>query len=425
MPELSLLAVDYPTAESFDAVMKANLDKQQLAVHLDGGTFFTQGTQEWGGSPNVLENPGFRIKNWTFDSHSGAVLKWDYTKVIPQNVPLALIRTFEGWNDLSLFPNHTPQQLWDGLPRGQKVSDLKFDLQYSKALPIWKAAGLPLRIQAVALGGHQAGIERCTLSDWGAWGTEVFPFDIAGGYGQYDRSLIALLDPTTHLFDQGVTDLECSHITDCIAEMVDETLSNNQVTIRMIVGSMGEVAPDLWVQHMRQYQYQRGNKSYGKGVNLFQAHTNYQMLRADTDHNLSQGCAVGVYGDYCKNKGHNVFQNQFLDCDYAGIRFLLSPSAGDSKTLADQFSHEDYNIGPNQITSKSGVQMDLNTLEKTWYNKDGSILTPGLPLSATRYIKNIQVDSSIVLEVKGPIPGIVRTGALATNKGCRFNPFKR
>jgi hypothetical protein len=409
--ELSLKASDFKGAEDFDALLRANFDKQQLAVHLDGGKFYTQGTREWDDSSSIAENPGFRIRNWTLDSQSGATLAWDHSKVTPTDVPIALIRTTEMRFD---GQPHTPEEIWAGQPRGQSVRDLQFDLQFSTALPRWKAAGKMLRIGAVALGGHQGAIERCHLTDWGAWGYEGFPLAIMGAFGP-DKNAIAILDPTTHVFDQGVTDSECSHITDCLADGFDETLTNDQVTVRMITGSMGCPTGDLnwWAQTPRAYAYQRGNRTIAQGRNIVQAHTIYNSLRGDIDHNTSQGAAVGVYGDFCKNKGLHIWLNQFLNCDYAGIRFFLSP--GDPKTignLAEQFSHEDYDIGPNQVTSRSGVQVDFGTFEDQ------------LPLGAMRFIRNMKVDASLLLEAKGTIPGIVRTGQVAASaKGC--NPFHR
>lgn len=416
MNELSLKASDFQSAEEFDRLMRANFDKQQLAVHLDGGTFYTQGTREWDDSNDVNENPGFRIKDWTFDSQSGAVLSWDFTRVVPTSVPIALIRTSTMRFDLPRLNLHTPEEIWQGRHRGQLVRDLTFDLQFSKAQPIWAAAGLHLRIGATALGGHQFATERCRLRDWGAWNYEAFPLYGQGAYDLYDRNAIAVLDPTTHIYDDGVTELECSHITDCVAEEVDETLSNDQVTVRYIGGSMGNPVPgDLtnWVQTPRAYEYQRGNKSYAKGENKFQAHTIYNSLRGDIDHNFSQGFAVGVYGDTCKNKGLHIWLNEFLGCDYAGIKFPLSPGDVTTGKFAEQFSHEDYDIGLNKVTSRSGVQVELDT-----YEVQDAQHPVVLPTSATRYIRNIKVDASLVLDNKGGV-GIIRTGQdLAAHRGC-------
>lgn len=411
MNELSLKAVDYPTAEAFDAVMRANFDKQQLAVHLDGGKFYTQGTREWADSPDITQNPGFRIKDWTFDSQSGATLVWDHSKVEPTDVPIALIRTTTMAKDLARLNLHTAEEVWAGQARGQTVRDLQFDLQFAQAVPKWRAAGVMLRIGAVALGGHQAAIERCHVMNYGAYKYEGFPLYIQGAYDMYDRNLIATLDPTTHIYDAGVTDAECSHITDCLADgYVELSDVGDQVTVRAIIGSMGEKVPGVWQQHDRAYSYQRGNHTVASGSNAVQGHTAYNSLRADIDHNTSDGAAVGVYGDFCRNKGLNVKLNSFLNCDYAGIRFFLSPTGPGN--IAEQFSHEDYDIGPNKITSRSGVQVDFGTFEEQ------------LPLSATRYIRNMKVDASLVLEAKGTIPGIVRTGqAAASAKGC--NPFTR
>lgn len=408
MNELSLKASDFRGAEDFDALLRANFDKPDLQVHLDGGKFYTQGTREWADSPDIRENPGFRIKNWTFDSQSGATLVWDHSKVEPTSVPIALIRSTEMRFDLGRLNLHTPQEIWDGQPRGQTVRDLTFDLQFAEAVPKWRAAGQMLRIGAVALGGHQAAIERVHVMNYGAYKYEGFPLYIQGASGMYDRNLIAQLDPTTHIFDDGVTDSECSHITDSLADgYVELSDVGDQVTVRTILGSVGEITPGVWQQHMRAYSYQRGNRTIASGSNAVQGHTIYNSLRGDIDHNTSQGAAVGVYGDFFKSKGLHIWENEFLGCDYAGIRFFLSPSASGMGNAAEQFSHEDYDIGPNKITSKSGVQVDFGTFEDQ------------LPLGPERYIRNMKVDASLVLEVKGTVD-VTRTGQVA-RKGC--NPL--
>jgi hypothetical protein len=399
--ELSLKASDFPSSVEFDALMRANFDKDQLAVHLDNGTFYTSGTKEWDDSPDIRDNPGFRIKNWTFDTQSGATLAWDWERAPLTEVPLALIRTTEMSKDLARVNLHTDEEIWLGQPRGQTVRDLTLDLQFSKALPRWRAAGKMLRIGACALGGHSFAMERLHLKDFGAHGYEGFPLYGQGAYGMYDRDAIARLDPTTHIFDEGVTETECSHITDCLADGFVESSTNDQVTVRFIGGSIGNpVSGDLsrWTQTPRAFSYQRGNRTVAAGQ-WVQAHTIYNCLRGEIDHNSSSGAAVGVYGDFCRNKGLHIWLNQFLGCDYSGIRLLLSPTGPGN--LAEQFSHEDYDIGPNEITSRSGVQVDFNTFEEV------------LPTGPTRFIRNMRVDSSLTLENKGGV-GVTRS----KSRGC-------
>lgn len=424
--ELSLKTTDFPTAEAFDAEMRSHFDKEQLIVHLNGPTFgermYTQGTLQWGDSNDIRENPGFRIKNWTFDSQSGVIMTWDHSKIIPTSIPIVLIQTTEMSKDLARLNLHTDQEIWDGQPRGQTVRDLQFDLQFSQALPKWRAAGVMLRIGAVALGGHQFAQERLHIMNWGAYNYEGFPLYGQGAYGMYDRNAIARLDPSTHIFDAGVTEAECSHITDCLVDGFDEALTNNQVTVRYIGGSIGTPDPENlnnWVQTPRAYSYQRGNRTVASGK-WVQAHTIYNSLRGDIDHNTSSGAAVGVYGDWCSNKALHVWENQFLECDYAGIRFLLSPTAEGMGNFPEQIAHEDYDIGINKITSKTGIQVQLDT-----YSRLDDQHPIVLPTSDRRFIRNMKVDASLKLEEKGDVQGTIRTGQeMAAKKGCRLNPFK-
>lgn len=385
-----------PTSADFDALQRQH---PEAKWHLNDGVFPTAGTREW----DPREGVGFKFGNSQFTTETGATLKWD-SDAVPDDrvddVPLHLLCSAEP------PPGLSPEQTFAALPVGQAVQGLTLDLNFAHAVDRWRALGKMLRISGVLLSGDLAAIERVHVVNAGAWGYEGFPLTIAGAIGAPARNLIAQLDPAKYVLDANLPDAQCSHITDCLFDQFDETLSNDQVTVRMIVGCMGQRPDGSWVQTMRAYAYQRGNTTTAKGQNEVQAHTIYQVLRGSIDHNSSDGAAVGAYGDFCATKRLDVSLNQFLRCDYSGIRFFLSPTG----PCPEQFSHELYTIGPNQITSKSGVQVDFGTFEDQ------------LPLSATRYMRDMKVDASLVLEAKGTIPGIVRTGqAAASAKGC--HPF--
>jgi hypothetical protein len=399
--ELSLVADQVKTSAEFDGILREHAGIDQLVVHLNGGTFLTRGTQEWGDSDDPKLNPGFRAgRQWTFDSESGATLAWDFGAVPDEyinNVPNWLITSTEA----RFVPGvHSPEETWALLPRGQAIRKLNFDLQYSKAVARWKAKGAKLRIGAAILSGHEAAIEDVHITNYGAWGQEVFPLVIDGGIGQPDRNAIALLDPALYIFDAGIPDDQCSHITGCTVDGYCED-SNDQVTVRMIVGNSGEIAPDVWRQHFRAFAYQSGNHTIATGKNIVQCHTIYQSLRGRIDNNSWTGVQVGVYGDYCTTKGLNVLANEG-DANY-GMEFFLSPTAGASKTFADQFSHENYIIGPNKLASKV-ADVRIDTLG---------------PSTATRFIRNISVDASLSLSNNGAT-NVTRTGT-PTKKGC--SPF--
>jgi hypothetical protein len=373
-----------------------------LDVHLSDGIFRTAGTRQWDDSNDVIANPGFRMgRHWTFDLAPETRVVWD-VDAIPDDrvsdVPIHLFLSTEARFD----PDgpHTPEEVWNLLPRGQAVRGGTIDLQYTKAVDRWRAAGKKLSIGAVLLSGHEAAIEGVHLTNYGAWGAEGFPLVITGGIGQYDRDLIARLDPATHILD--ATSAIPSHISDCTADGYAPAETNDQVTVRMIVGNMGERNPGEWVQHYRAFAYQSGNRTIASGKNLVQAHTIYQSLRSRIDHNYSSGARIGVYGDFYSSKRIEVFLNEFLLSDH-GVQFLLSPTGPG----ADHYSHEGHVIGLNKITS-TGAQVSLDTLG---------------PTTATRYIRDISVDASLSLENNGGT-NVTRSGVgLAKKKGC--NPFGR
>ena len=269
------------TSAEFDDGMRAHAHVDQLAVHLVGEKFYTAGTREWEDSNDVLENPGFRMgRQWTFDTDTGATLVWDVDAVPDDRIsdtPVHLLLSTEARLGPGLN-TYTPEDVWNLLPRGQAVRGLNIDLQFSKAVDRWKAKGKSLKIGGVLLSGHEAAIEKVHVTNYGALGYENFPLIIVGGIGMYDRNLIAQLDPATHILDANLPDAQCSHITDCIADGFDLADTNDQVTVRMIVGNMGSPAggnAGPWVQHMRAYAYQSGNVTTASGKNMVQAHTIY------------------------------------------------------------------------------------------------------------------------------------------------------
>ena len=402
------------TSADFDALMRAHADVEDLAVHLSDGIFRTAGTREWGDTNVVADNPGFRAgRQWTFDIAADSTLEWDVDAVPDDQVsdiPIHLIMSTEARFD-SRLNLHTPEEVWALQPRGQAVRGGTLDLQFSRAVDRWRAKGKMLRIGAVALAGHQAAIEGVHVTNYGAYKYEGFPLYIQGAYGMYDRNLIAELDPATHIFDADLPDEQCSHITDCLADgYVELSDVGDQVTVNAIMGSIGERTPGEWRTSYRAYCYQTGNRTVASGSNAVQGHTVYQSLRALVEKNKTEGAQVGYYGDFYKTKGVVIQGNEFgteaAPC-YYGIQLLLSPVAAGMGNAADDFSHEDYVIGPNKIVSRS-ANVKLDTLG---------------PTTATRYIRNIATDASLSLDNRGAT-GVTRTGLPpATARGC--NPFGR
>lgn len=372
-----------PTHVEFDALMRSYASLDQLIVHLNGGTFYTIGTREWNDTNDVQQNPGFRMgRHWTFATETNTTLRWAVDAVPDDRIddtPVWLILSTEARFDENLN-RHAPVDVWNLLPRGQTVRNLYFDLQFSAAAARWKAKNKPLRIGAVHLSGHQAAIENVLVVNWGALGTEGFPLFIQGAIGQYDRNLIAQLDPALYIYDAGVADAQCSHITECNAEQYIQAGTDAQVTVSYIAGSVGERTPGQWIQHTRAFAYQSGNSTIATRPNHVQTHTLYQCIRGRIDHNYSRGIHAGYYGDFYATKGVTIRDNEFLDC-YHGVQLLLAPAG----PCPEQYSHEYYVIGPNRIEG-NGPNVRLDTLG---------------PSTARRYIRNITVDTNLSLENNG------------------------
>jgi hypothetical protein len=383
-----------PTHVEFDALMRSYASVDPLIVHLNNGDFYTIGTREWNDTNDVQQNPGFRMgRQWTFTSETNATLHWAVDAVPDDRIddtPIWLILTTEARFDANLN-NHTPVDVWNLRPRGQTVRNLTFDLQFAAAKARWQAKGKTLRIGAVHLGGHQAAIENSTVLNWGALVVEAFPFYIQGATGKYDRDLIAQLDPAQYIYDAGVPDAQCSHITGCRADGYVQT--QYQVTVNFIAGSIGERTPGQWIQHMRAFAYQTGNTTIARRPNMVQAHTLYQCLRGKVASNYAQGITAGYYGDFYATKGVEIQNNQFIDC-YHGVQLLLSPGGPGY----EQYSHENYAIGPNTVQG-NGPNVLLDTLGAS---------------TATRYIRNITVDANLTL-VNNGATNVTRTGGTGGN----------
>lgn len=400
MAELRLIHLDGP---NFDAIMRSHAHVEDLNVYLEDGVYLTAGTKQWEDTEQ-----GFRMgRRWTFDLAPNARVVWDFESAEITEVPIHLFLSTEARFHPD-FGSMSPQDIWDRLPRGQAVRGGTLDLQFSQAVKRWRAANKKLNIGAVLLSGHEAIIET-HVTNYGAWGSENFPLVITGGIGQPDRDAIAKLERVSHIFDDGLSEAESSHIVNCLADGYDES-SNDQVTVRMIVGNMGERNPGEWVQHFRRYAYQSGNRTVASGKNLVQSHTIYQSLAGSIDHNYSMGARVGVYGDFYSSKGLDISLNEFTDCDH-GIALYLSPTGPG----AAQYSHEGYTIGLNKIESR-GANVDLWTLEDEWEAQ-------GHAPTEMRYIRDISIDGSLSVNNVGATR-ITRTGIERTQaRGC--NPFRR
>lgn len=409
MNELKISQGDAKTPDELCALLRAHSDLQQLAISLEDGVFPIEPTRQWADENDVMLNPGFRFgRNWTLDGKGidKSVIKVDLSNTAVGPTPLNAILTTEARFDKERVNLHTPEECWEAQPRGQAVRDLTIDLGFRENVDRWRAQGVMFRLGGIGLGGHQAAIERVRTTNYGAYKYEGFPNYIQGAYGMYDRNLIAQLDPATHIFDAGLSDRECSHIIDCPTDgYVDLVDTVAQVTVNAIMGSVGERTPGEWIHTYRAYCYQTGCKTFASGSNKVQGHTIYQSLRALIEYNKTDGPEIGVYGDYNKSKGITVRYNEFgteKNPCYYGVQIQLSPTAEGQGNAAEDFSHEDYDIGPNKIFSRA-AQVKIDTCG---------------PTTARRYIKRIKVDASLTVEENIGSELIVTGQEMQKRGGC-------
>lgn len=394
------------TSAEFDSVFKLYAGVDQLAVKLSGELFKTQTTKEFADDNDIQRNRGFRVgKNWTIDLSPETKIVWDVDAIPDDEIddaPRWLFLSIELRNNLErLFSSDpeiawNPQTAWDNLPEGQMIRGGLLDLQFDKARERWQKAGKKLRIGGAFLSGHSAGIEVTGVTNYGAWNYEAFPLMIAGTIGMYDRNLIAQTDPATHIYDEGLLP---SHITGCQVKGFCED-SNNQVTARLIAGSFGERTPGEWVMHYRRTPFQVGNETEATGKNQVQGHTIYHGLGGIIARNKTKGVDILAYGDYFKNKGLQVIDNEAIDTNYIA-RYVLSPTGPDWKFegLPEHFSHEDMLIARNK--SETGI-ISIDTLASAYKG----------PPAPDRYIRGVAIieNETRAIEIGDGVEEVVRRG---------------
>lgn len=165
-------------------------------------------------------------------------------------------------------------------------------------------------------------------------------------------------------------------ITNCLFDGYDPTKSNTQVTVFSIMGADDRSAP------RRPFVLMEGNRTIASGDNHVQAHTIYDADSGLVGRNYSDGARIGYYVDYWISKGIKIVGNRFGGWCEHGVQVRLSPTP---LPIAEDFSHEDYEIGENDIQSW-GANVSLDTMG---------------PSTSTRFIRNFSVHPSLSLENSG------------------------
>ena len=407
--------VDQPyvadSTTKFDDLMRQHAQRNNH-VHLAGGNYKTAGIGQWNRRPGR----GFTI-NGQVTLADDAVVELDIDALEPYDINSEPQQIFMGqgvWDDpdraFDEFQAMTPEQVFDALPRGQSVKGGTVVGNFSKLQPRFKAAGQSLRVEAVALNGHNASCEGTKLLDFGAYrydpniGAEAFPLCIMGATSGFDQNKLAQLNPLKYVFDM---EGEPSHISNTSFEGYVPEASNDQVTVRMIVGSVGE--PGGFGTGNRKYMwrkscYQENNITRGSpGINnLIQGHTNYLSQGGYIRGNKSYDCDVLYYGDFLQTENQTIDENEAYNPRHLAV-LLLSPTP---VALAKDFHHKNYTIGLNKcVNPHGGTDVLINELTADWVlacQKAGVDPATG----KNRFISGIKVHRT-----------------LSVNPGAPFTPF--
>lgn len=336
--------------------------RRQTELHLGDGEFFTGGCYEWGPFSD-RSRPRFGPE-WTLHGSGSTVLTLDPNAIPDSQVddwPLHVILSAGQWQQylwdetrVQDWIDLSPEEFWKTLPKGQLIRDITINLSYSKLIDRWVAAGKALKLSAAMLHGHGPACENVTVRDFGAHhvvdqdgklvgaGAEAFPLILAGAIDGFDRNKIARLDPTKFVFDADLPKEKCAHHTGCVFEDYQEADSNDQVSLCVISGSVGQ--PSLpamsagddaapYVHHWRKWAYQTHNPigdfpNTRADKNQLQAFTIYQAQGGEVAFNGGSNMQTGYYSDFFVSSNVDVHDNTWLRV-IRGAAWLLSPVGPD------------------------------------------------------------------------------------------------
>jgi hypothetical protein len=374
------------TASEFDGLLASQLYDENkwfrpgLLLNIGDGEFLTGGCYEWGPFATI-DRPRLG-PDWQVRGTGSSTISLDPNAISDAMVndwPLHALMSASQWmqylwqgRDLE-WAALTPEQFWANISRKQLVRDITFNLNYSKFIDRWIAFGKALKLSGGILQGHGGAYENVHVKDFGAHyvvgedgqrvglGAEAFPLMIAGGVDGFDRNKISRL-PSSYQFDSDLPDIECAHHTGCSFSEFSDADSNDQVSLCIISGSIGQPSlPPLsagdatapYVHHLRRFAYQQHNPigDFPNSLatrNQIQAFTIYQAARADVSFNSAKNIQCGSYADFYKSQNVDVHDNEFLRV-LRGVAFLLSPTGTD----AEHFTSLGHKVRRNKITQIS------------------------------------------------------------------------
>lgn len=390
-----------------DAVTRDTIDLKASP----GDVFSTGGMLQWD-----VEAPG-RLRSGHVLDMKGATIVLDPDRVtdamLLSQQPIMMLG-----GQIGQIAGKTGEDAWAAVLTHQSVVNARFVGNFSVLQPRAAKLGVPLRLVACGLQGHDAQMRGIRLSDFGAFrydparGAEAFPVWISGADSGYDTNALYTVHPS-HEFDENtpVSGIEYTF------EDYQPDHSNDQVTVGLVVGATCSEKINLspwkqlgpWRQIMRRGAWLKYDVK-ASGVNSVQGGTVYQSRSATID-GKSQGAAVGYYSDYLRSQGVHILPTCSFKGGIYGVMVRLSPTAADSPELAEQFSAEDFVIEKFECDAKvADVFVNADLLE-------GATKNP-----PTRYLRNIAVDER--LRIAGNKEGLVLIPAPGTKKkGC--NPFRR
>lgn len=373
------------TAAEYDGLFASLLREEsgayrrQLLINLGAGEFLTNGCYEWG-ELATADRPRLGFDWQIIGTGPDTTLSLDPLSFPDEWIndwPLHVICSASQWQEYLWYGRDaewaalSPESLWSTLPKRQLIRDLTLNLNYSKFIDRWIGKDKALKLSGGVLQGHGAAFENVVVRDFGAHklvgpdgnrigdSAESFPLIITGAADGFDRNKLSKLDPTKYIVDNDLADKDCAHHTGCSFSDYSDADSNDQVSLCLIAGIIGQPtvgdfsagdATSPYKTLYRRYAYQTHNSigdfpNSSASTNQVQAFTQYQVLKGDCSFNTVSNVQAGYYGDFFRTFNVDVHDNEFTRV-LRGVAFLLSPTGPD----CDHFVADGHKVRRNKIS---------------------------------------------------------------------------
>lgn len=373
------------TAAEWDTLLASLLFDEQhmfrrgLELHIGNGEFYTAGTYEFGDAAGP--NRPRVGPDWKIYGSGETRINLDPTAITDDYIGGWPLRVFTSactwqqylwWGREQEWIDLPAEEVWRQLSVGMLVKDLTINLNYSKLISRWQAKGIKFCPSGGLLQGHGPAWENVAVEDFGAWHpvddagklagppAEAFPLSLAGAVDIFDRNKIAKLDPSKYIFDSQLPKEKAAHHTGCRFDKYNEVTSNDQVSLCVISGSIGQKdAPAVgdyeqskfeYSHTLRAWAYQTNNPmsdfSYTRADrNQLQGFTIYQTLGGEVAHNGGSNMNAAYYSDFFVSSNIDVHDNDWKRV-LRGAAWFLSPVGPD----VEHFTSRGHKFRNNKVT---------------------------------------------------------------------------